>query len=66
MSECLTNIEKQLQQLSRKHLSLYGRVIILHTIILSKATFLNDIFPIPATTTNLYTNIIGNSQIDKL
>ena len=43
---CTSILEKQLQQLSRRHLSLRGKVILLNTLILSKVTFLSNIFPI--------------------
>ena len=46
---CLTQIEKQTQQLSRRHLSLRGKAILLNSLILSKVTFLSKVFPIPAT-----------------
>ena len=39
--------EKQLFQLSRRHLSLWGKAIILNTLILLKITFSSNIFPIP-------------------
>ena len=41
---CISNLEKQLQQLSRRHLSLRGKAILLNTFILSKVTFLSKIF----------------------
>ena len=44
---CISILEKQLQQLSRIHLSLRGKAIILNTSILSKITFQSNIFPIP-------------------
>ena len=43
---CTSILEKQLQQLSRRHLSLRGKAILLNTLILSKVTFLSNIFPI--------------------
>ena len=43
---CISNLEKQLQQLSRRHLSLRGKAILLNTFILSKVTFLSKIFVI--------------------
>ena len=44
---CILILEKQLQQLSRRHLSLRGKAIILNTLILPKRTFKSNIFPIP-------------------
>ena len=44
---CLTQIEKQTQQLSRRHLSLRGKAILLNSLILSRVTFLSNVFPIP-------------------
>ena len=46
---CQSLLEKQLQQLSRRHLSLRGKAILLNSLILSKVTFLSNIFPIPNT-----------------
>ena len=46
---CLTQIEKQTQQLSRRHLSLRGKAILLNSLILSKVTFLSNVFSIPTT-----------------
>ena len=46
---CLTQIEKQTQQLSRRHLSLRGKAILLNSLILSKVTFLSNVFKIPTT-----------------
>ena len=46
---CLTQIEKQTQQLSRRHLSLRGKAILLNSLILSKITFLSNVFPISTT-----------------
>ena len=43
---CISNLEKQRQQLSRRHLSLRGKAILLNTFILSKVTFLSKIFVI--------------------
>ena len=40
-------IEKQTQQLSRRHLSLRGKAILLNTQIFSKVTFLSNVFLIP-------------------
>ena len=45
----LTQIEKQIQQLSRRHLSLRGKSILLNAQTLSKVTFLSNAFPIPTT-----------------
>ena len=46
-NNCLRNIEKQTQQLSRRHLSLRGKAILLNILILSKVTFLSNVLPIP-------------------
>ena len=46
--------DKQLQHLSRRHLSLRGKAILLNSMIFSKITFLSIIFPIP---TNILTQI---------
>ena len=48
-NRCLTPIEKQTQQLLRRHLSLRGKPILLNSLILSKVTFLSNVFPIPTT-----------------
>ena len=45
--KCTKILDKQLQQLSRRHLFLRGKAILLNTMILSKITFLSNIFPIP-------------------
>ena len=45
---CLTQIEKKTQQLSRRHLSLRGKTILLNSLILLKVTFLSNVFSIPA------------------
>ena len=37
-NRCLAQIEKQMQQLSRRHLSLRGKVMLLNFLILSKVT----------------------------
>lgn len=55
-------LDKQLQQLPRRHLSLRGKAILLNTMILSKITFLSNIFPIPTHTliqieTKIFKNI---------
>ena len=46
--------DKQLQHLSRRHLCLRGKAILLNSMIFSKITFLSIIFPIP---TNILTQI---------
>ena len=46
---CLTQSEKQAQQLSRRHLSLRGKTILLNSLILSKVTFISNVFPVPTT-----------------
>ena len=48
-NNCIQEIEKQIQQLSRRHLSLRGKAILLNTLILSKVTFLSNVFPISKT-----------------
>ena len=45
-NNCLQKIEKQIQQLSRRHLSLRGKAMLLNTLILSKVAFLSNVFPI--------------------
>lgn len=45
-NDCLQKIEKQIQQLSRRHLSLRGKAMLLNTLILSKVAFLSNVFPI--------------------
>ena len=55
---CQSLLEKQLQQLSRRHNSLRGKAILLNSLILSKVTFLSNIFPISNTVqTQIETNI---------
>lgn len=44
--DCLQKIETQIQQLSRRHLSLRGKAILLNSLILPKVTFLSNVFPI--------------------
>ena len=39
-------IETQIQQFSRRHLSLRGKAILLNSLILPKVTFLTNVFPI--------------------
>ena len=46
---CLSQIEKQTQQPSRRHLPLRRKAIILNSLILSKITFLSNVFPISTT-----------------
>lgn len=46
-NNCTQEIEKQTQQLPRRHLSLTGKAILPTTMILSKVTFLSNVFPIP-------------------
>ena len=54
-------LDKQLQQLPRRHLSLRGKAILLNTMILSKITFLSNIFPIPThALTQIETKIFKN------
>ena len=55
---CLTQIEKQTLQLSRRHLSLRGKAILVNSLILSKITFLTNVFPIPTTLQQKIENII--------
>ena len=55
---CLTQIEKQTQQRFRRHLSLRGKAILLNSLILSKITFLSNVFPIPTTLQQKIANII--------
>ena len=43
----LTKMEKHIQKLMTRQLSLYGKSIIINTLILAKTTFLSNIFPIP-------------------
>ena len=55
---CQSLLEKQWQQLSRRHNSLRGKVILLNSLILPKLFFLSNIFPIPNTVqTQIETNI---------
>ena len=60
-NRCLTQIEKITQKLSRQHLSLRGKAILFNSLILSKVTFLSNVFPIPATlqqkTENIFKHI---------
>ena len=54
-------LDKQLQRLPRRHLSLREKAILLNTMILSKITFLSNIFPIPThTLTQIETKIFKN------
>ena len=56
---CLSQIEKQTQQLSRRHLSLRGKAILLNSLILSKITFLSKVFPILTTLQQKIESIIS-------
>ena len=49
---------KNKQQLSRRYLSLRGNAILLNSLILSKVTFLNNVFPITTTLQRGIENII--------
>ena len=40
-------MENHIQKMSRKQLSLYGKSILMNTLILAKTTFLSNVFPIP-------------------
>ena len=61
---CQSLPEKQLQQLSRRHLSLRGKAMLLNLLIISKVTFLSNIFPIPNTLqTQIETNIFKHLAI---
>ena len=40
-------MENHIQKMSRKQLSLYGKSILINTLILAKTTFLSNVFPIP-------------------
>ena len=57
-NRCLTKIKKQTQQLSRRHLSLRRKAILLNSLILSKVAFLSNVFPIPTTSQQKIENII--------
>ena len=61
-NRCLTKIKKQIQQLSKRHLSLRGKATLLNFLILSKVTFLSNVFPI-ATTLQQKTENINFKQI---
>ena len=39
-------MENHIQKMSRKQLSLYGKSILINTLILAKTTFLSNVFPI--------------------
>ena len=43
----LTKMENHIQKLKTRQLSLYGKSIIINTLILAKTTFLSNVFPIP-------------------
>ena len=62
---CLTEIKNQIQQLSRQHLSLRGKAILLNFLTLSKVTFSSNVFPVPTTLQQKqkasFSNIYGNS-----
>ena len=40
-------MENHIQKMSRKQLSLYGKSILINTLILAKTIFLSNVFPIP-------------------
>ena len=59
----LEKIEKHINKLSDSTLSLYGKTVIINTLILSKTSFLSNVFPIDTKTTQemheKYFNIFG-------
>ena len=56
-------MEKHINKLSTRTLSLYGKTIIINRLILSKTSFLSNVFPIDTKTTQQvhqkYFNIFG-------
>ena len=69
-NNCIQKIKKQTQQLSRIHLSLRGKPILLNTMILSKVTSISNVFPISKifqhTIETYILNILSNFQIMNL
>ena len=43
----LTKMENHIQKMSTRQLSLYGKTVLINTLILAKTTFLINVFPIP-------------------
>ena len=53
----LEKIKNHNSKLSQRYLTFSGKATILNTLILAKTTFLSNIFPIPQTYSQNYTNI---------
>ena len=54
----LTKMENHIRKMSTRQLSLYGKSILINTLILAKTTFLSNVFPIPENITQkIHTNI---------
>ena len=54
----LTKMENHIRKMSTRQLSLYGKSILINTLILTKTTFLSNVFPIPENITQkIHTNI---------
>ena len=47
----LTKMENHIKKLSVRQLSLYGKALLINTLILAKTTFLSNVLPIPGTIT---------------
>lgn len=47
----LTKMENHIKKLSARQLSLYGKALLINTLILAKTTFLSNVLPIPETIT---------------
>ena len=43
----VTKMENHIQKMSTRHISLYGKSILINTLILAKTTFLSNVFTIP-------------------
>ena len=56
----LTKMKNHMQKISSRQLSLYGKAILINTLILAKTTFLSNVFPIPEKIINkIHKNIFG-------
>ena len=70
MENILENMEKHINKPSPRVLSLYGRVILLNTLITSKTSYLSNIFPLDAIITykihKKYSNTFGITKSQNL
>lgn len=53
-------MEKYVQKIATRQLSLYGKAILINTLILARTTFLSNVFPIPEQILKKIYNILFN------